>query len=145
MMSGSLKTRSFEKEFIVQTARSSGPGGQKVNKTESKVELRFHVDNSQLLSNEEKEKVKEKLKHKINNEGFLQVFAQEHRSQLKNKELAEKRFYLYLGKALQVKKKRIQTNPTKSSKEKRIQNKKKTSEKKKLRSNKLFQKKLPPT
>ncbi|MBN1187504.1 MAG: aminoacyl-tRNA hydrolase [Bacteroidales bacterium] len=125
-----LANRPFNKEYEFLTSRSSGPGGQHVNKTETKVELRFHVEGSQLLSETEKQRIKEKLKHKINSEGFLQVFAQEYRSQIKNKELAEKRFLQYLLKALAVRKKRIPVKPSKAMIEKRIKTKKINTERK---------------
>ena len=108
-----IANRPFSREYFFITSRSSGPGGQHVNKTETKVELRFHVEESKLLSETEKQQIKEKLKHKINTEGFLQVFAQEYRSQKRNKELAEKRFLQYLLKALAVQKKRIPVKPSK--------------------------------
>ena len=143
MQKNPLRYRPFEKEFFFSTARSGGPGGQHVNKTETKVELRFHVERSAYLSNEEKEAISLKLNHKINNEGYLQVFAQEYRSQAKNKEQAEKKFYQYLKQALKKNKKRVPTKITKVSIEKRIQKKKKLSEKKKQRGiNPLKQ--LPP-
>lgn len=122
--------RPFSKEYIFFTSRSSGPGGQHVNKTETKVELRFHVEGSHLLSETEKQQIKEKLKHKISSEGFLQVFAQEYRSQKKNKELAEKRFLQYLLKALAVRKKRIPVKPSKIMIEKRLKAKKINAERK---------------
>jgi ribosome-associated protein len=128
-----LPYRPFDKEYEFQTSRSGGPGGQHVNKTETKVELRFHVDNSQLLSDEEKEMIKEKQRQRINNDGFLQVFAQEYRSQRQNKELAIKRFFHYLSESLKKKKKRLPTKPSKQAVEKRIKGKKKLGEKKVMR------------
>ncbi len=122
--------RPFQKEFSFQTARSSGPGGQHVNKTETKVELRFHIDNSQLLTEEEKDVLKKKLANRITNEGFLSITVQEYRSQLKNKQLAVELFLELFQKALKKRKKRIPTRPNKSAVEKRIQRKKQTSEKK---------------
>lgn len=125
-----LNNRPFEEEYEFQTSKSSGPGGQHVNKTETRVELRFHIDSSSLLTNEEKERIKQKLGRRINENGYLQVFAQEYRSQLQNKKMAEKRFYQYLHEALKKRKKRIPTKPSKKSIEKRIHAKKKQSEKK---------------
>ncbi len=122
--------RPFFKEYTIHTSRSSGPGGQHVNKTETKVELRFHIDNSQLLSDKEKHEIREKLKRRINNEGYLIVYAQEHRSQAMNKQLAEKRFYQYLVQSLRKRKKRIATKPSRQSIEKRIHAKKVIAEKK---------------
>jgi len=125
-----LINRPFHKEYKFITSRSSGPGGQHVNKTETRVELRFHIEGSRFLSETEKIRIKEKLKHKINDEGFLQVFAQEYRSQKMNKELAEKRFLQYLLKALAVPKKRIPVKPSKGMIEKRIKVKKENAERK---------------
>ena len=125
-----LISRPFEREYIIQTSRSSGPGGQHVNKTETKVELRFHIDSSQCLTDEEKETLKSNLKRKINSEGYLIVYAQENRSQLMNKKLAEKRFFQYLVKALKKDKKRISTRPSKQAIEKRLEVKKQKAEKK---------------
>ena len=126
----SIINRPFEKEYTIHTSRSSGPGGQHVNKTETKVELRFHIDTSSLLSEEEKTILKEKLKRRLNADGYLLVFAQERRSQIMNKQLAEKRFYQYIQQALKPRKKRIPTKPSKEAVEKRMTSKKIKSEKK---------------
>lgn len=125
-----IENRPFENEYIIQTSRSSGPGGQHVNKTETKVEIRFHIESSNLLTDEEKELLKEKLKRRINADGYLLVIAQERRSQLMNKQLAEKRFYQYLVQALKKRKKRVPTKPSKMAIEKRIGSKKIRAEKK---------------
>ena len=134
MNPGSLENRPFEKEFIINTSRSGGPGGQHVNKTETRVELRFHIDSSAFLTDEEKDLLKAKQKKRINKDGFLQIFAQEYRSQKKNKELVEKRFYYYLRNALKKQRRRIATKPSKQGVEKRLRAKKKQAEKKALRS-----------
>lgn len=128
-----LRNRPFESEYQINTSRSSGPGGQHVNKTETKVELRFHIDSSKLLTDEEKELIQIKQKRRINDEGYLIVHAQEHRSQLMNRQLAEKRFFQYLTQSLIRRKKRIATKPSKQSIEKRILAKKIRSEKKSQR------------
>ena len=128
-----FRNRPFESEYLINTSRSSGPGGQHVNKTETKVELRLHVDSSKLLTDEEKELIKEKQKRRINDEGYLIVHAQEHRSQLMNRQLAEKRLYQYLTQSLKKRKKRIATEPSKQSIEKRILAKKIRAEKKSQR------------
>ena len=125
--------RPFQKELIFQTARSSGPGGQHVNKTETKVELKFHIDDSQLLSDDEKVTLKKKLANRITSEGFLTITVQEYRSQLKNKQRAIELFLDLIVKGLKKKKKRIPTKPSKSAVEKRIQEKKKIGEKKSKR------------
>ena len=118
-----LRDRDFSNEFIFQATRSSGPGGQNVNKVSSKVELRFNVKESQLLSEEEKIVLTEKLINKINKEDELILVAQTVRSLLKNKEAVIEKFYLLLEKALMPKKKRFKTKPTKGSIEKRLESK----------------------
>ena len=129
-----LYSRGFEKEVIYQTSRSSGPGGQHVNKTETKVELKFNIDGSVLLSDSEKARIKNKCKNKINSDGFLYLYSQVSRSQLANKEDVFKLFIELLFQALFVQKKRFRTKPTFSSKEKRIDSKKRNSLLKTLRS-----------
>lgn len=107
-----------EIQFI--TSRSGGPGGQNVNKVNSKVELRFDVRNSSLLSDEQKETLLIKLSGKISLEGVLSVVSQRERSQLANKEDAISKFYSLISKALRPVKPRKRTKPTRSSVEKRL-------------------------
>lgn len=133
MLIDELQNRNLEKEMTFATSRSSGPGGQNVNKVNTKVELRFHVENSNLLSEEEKEKITSKLANRINSDGELMVVSQSERSQLKNKEEAVERFYELLAKALKPVKNRKATRPTKASIEERIKAKKQKSEIKNLR------------
>ncbi len=132
-----LQLREFNKEFIFQTSRSSGPGGQNVNKTETKVELRFDVQNSSLLNEEEKEIIFEKLKNRINNEGYLCITSQESRSQLTNKLLTEDIFYELIAKAIKKQKVRKATKPTFAANKRRLITKKYNSQKKELRNNKI--------
>ena len=119
-----LRDRNFQDEFVFQASRSSGPGGQNVNKVSSKVELRFNITNSALLSDDEKIIIGEKLINKINKSGELVLIAQTDRSQLKNKEKVIEKFYMLLEKALTPQKKRHKTKPTKASIEKRLVSKK---------------------
>ncbi|WP_163716421.1 alternative ribosome rescue aminoacyl-tRNA hydrolase ArfB [Mangrovibacterium lignilyticum] len=120
-------------EFVFQTSRSSGPGGQNVNKVNSRVELRFDVINSALLHEEQKAIICRKLASRLTTEGVLLLASQENRSQLRNKELVIARFYELLAHALKPQKNRRATRPTKGSVERRIQSKKIRAERKSSR------------
>jgi ribosome-associated protein len=125
--------KDLSKEFEFITSRSSGPGGQNVNKVNSKVELRFSIFDSKILSQEEKQTLFIKLYHRINNQGILTVVSQEERSQLRNKEIAIEKFYSWISLALQPAKERKKTRKPKAAIEKRLSNKKAKSEKKESR------------
>ncbi|GAB3541591.1 alternative ribosome rescue aminoacyl-tRNA hydrolase ArfB [Pontibacter brevis] len=129
-----LQERDFEKELQFQASRSGGAGGQNVNKVATKVELRFDVQHSELLTEEEKALVQEKLANRINNEGYLQVVCQTERTQLKNKETCINRFYELLRQALTKQKKRKATKPSRASVRKRLEGKKRQADKKSNRS-----------
>ncbi|KAA9331416.1 aminoacyl-tRNA hydrolase [Hymenobacter busanensis] len=120
----------FWSELQVQTSRSSGPGGQNVNKVESRVELRFDVAHSQLLTDEQKQRILEKLGPQLTADGLLLVTAQEDRSQLRNKELALLKLHDTLAKALHRPKPRKPTKPSKGAVRKRLDSKKRLGEKK---------------
>lgn len=128
-----LKNRNFESEFTFSTSRSSGPGGQHVNKTETRVELRFNIPSSEILTDEEKNKLLKELANRINTEGDLIISSQEHKSQSKNKEETIGKFYELIAKALTPRKKRKRTRPSKAAREKRLKQKKMQSEKKQQR------------
>jgi ribosome-associated protein len=123
-------TRDFLPEFEFSASRSSGPGGQNVNKVSTKIELRFNVKNSVLLSDEEKEILLSKLSNKINNVGELIIVSQSERSQIRNKERTITRFYKMIEQALTPPKRRKKSVPTKSSIEKRLKEKQITAQKK---------------
>jgi ribosome-associated protein len=128
-----LSGRDFSREFLFSASRSSGPGGQNVNKVSTKVELRFDVPHSILLTEEEKEILLIRLQKKINSEGFLIVVSQSERTQLKNKEKTIEKFYGLLKKSLTPKKKRRRTMPNAAAKEKRLEEKRILAEKKSRR------------
>ncbi|WP_321298072.1 alternative ribosome rescue aminoacyl-tRNA hydrolase ArfB [Marinifilum fragile] len=123
-------SKDLSKEFEFITSRSSGPGGQNVNKVNSKVELRFSVFDSNILSQEEKETIFKKLYHHINSQGILSVTAQTERSQVLNKEIAIQKFYQWIELALKPVKPRKKTRPTRASIEKRKTDKQQLSKKK---------------
>jgi ribosome-associated protein len=128
-----IKKQLFNPEFEFQASRSSGPGGQNVNKVNTKVTLRFNVPDSNVLELEEKSILMEKLGNKMDNEGNLIIQCQEKRSQIQNKEIAIRKFYDLLLKAFHKKKIRKATKPGKAAIEERIKEKKRISERKKNR------------
>ncbi|MBD0779901.1 aminoacyl-tRNA hydrolase [Maribacter sp. ANRC-HE7] len=117
-------------ELNLKAVRSSGAGGQHVNKVSTKVELAFDVANSSALSSIEKERVLHKLANRLTKDNILMLQADATRSQLKNKELVIKRFLELLENAIKIKKKRRKTKPSRSSVEKRLRKKKKDALKK---------------
>ena len=121
------------KELKFKMSRSSGPGGQHVNKVSTRVSLIFNIVNSSFISQDKKELLLEKLSSRVNSKGELTLHCEETPSQSKNKEIVTKRFLILVKEALKPIKKRISTKPSKASKEKRITEKKQLGEKKSLR------------
>lgn len=115
-------------ELSFKAVRSSGAGGQNVNKVSSKVVLTFDLNNSQSLSVEEKERSQKKLKSKLTLDGILILNCDEDRSQLKNKEIVIKRFLELIEKSLVIPKERKATKIPKSVIEKRLKDKSSNSE-----------------
>jgi len=120
-------------EIIFSASRSSGAGGQNVNKVNTKVTLKFDVKNSQHLTAEEKEILLKKLSTRLTNDGVLILSSQEKRSQLQNKEAVILKFEKIIAKAFEKKKARRATKPSKGAVQERIKQKKQRSEKKQWR------------
>lgn len=123
-----LKSIGLEKEMRFKTSRSSGKGGQNVNKVETRVELFFDVNASKILDEESKALICKKYKNKISELGEFHLAEESERSQLKNKELIIRKFYELIAKALHKPKVRKPTKLSKAEKEKRLKDKKWRSE-----------------
>ena len=122
------------KELVFKTARSSGPGGQHVNKTNTKVILIWSLLESTALNEDEKLRLNTgSFAKRINQQGVFQLSSGQTRSQLKNKELVTSRFFSIINAALRIQKKRKPTTRTKASSLKRLKHKRITSDKKILR------------
>ncbi|RNA63906.1 aminoacyl-tRNA hydrolase [Chryseobacterium nematophagum] len=122
--------KDFSKELSFKISRSSGAGGQNVNKVETSVTVLWNVATSEFFNEYQKNLIYDKLKNRINTEGFLFLTVSENRTQLMNKNMAIKRTLEIVNKSLVVPKKRIATTPSKAQKQKRLDLKKKTAEKK---------------
>lgn len=128
-----MESAIIEKEIYFRTSRSSGSGGQHVNKTETRVELCFEVQASQGLSNAEKAKVEQSLSKRINKAGVLSLSCERHRSQLLNRSEVTTAFFELLRKALRPAKRRRGPSPMRANAAKRLQAKQRRSDKKALR------------
>ena len=124
-------------ELVFTMSRSSGPGGQNVNKVNTKVTLKLDVVNSSVLTLEQKELIAEKLATRTTKEGVLILTAQEKRSQMQNKEAVVFKLDQLLTKAFADRKARKATKPSKAAHHARIKAKKHRSEKKQWRSKKM--------
>lgn len=120
----------LQSECDFKAVRSSGPGGQHVNKTSTKVMLHWDLDNSKVFSDDQKERIKQRLASKLTSENQLVLSFDQSRSQHKNKEEVFKNLVQLLEKALVIPKKRKKTKPSLASKRKRLESKKRNAEKK---------------
>lgn len=133
-----LLTSIIEHETSIQHAKSSGPGGQNVNKRETKAELYFNIDQSSHLTEVQKERLKnlEQVRNHISHEGVLRITSQEERSLGQNKDNVIHKFKNLLMEILTEPIERIETKPSQSSKQKRLQIKKVHGQKKQSRNRK---------
>ncbi len=120
-------------ELTYVTSRSSGPGGQHANKSETRVTLKWDLENTELLGPIQKSRVRKKLSTYLTDEGIIKLSSDANRSQKRNKSDVQERFCRLLLAALKVPKRRKKTKPSRRAKERRLKNKKKKSDKKKNR------------
>jgi len=125
-----LNEEELKKEIKYKAVRSSGSGGQHVNKVSTKVELHFSVQDSENLTHEQKEVLLDKLSNRLSNDGLLIMSSGKTRSQLKNKNVVTLKFFDLLYDLLQPKKKRKPTKLPKHIKIERLKQKRKHAEKK---------------
>lgn len=128
-----------EHELEITTSRSGGAGGQHVNKTDTRITVRWNVKNTQALNDEQKERVLQKLHTQLTTEGDLIVHNSQSRSQQQNKKIALAQLANQVAQALTIPKKRKKTKISKSAKEARLQTKTHRSTLKKLRSKKIHE------
>jgi ribosome-associated protein len=128
-----VQSRDLERECLFTATRSSGPGGQNVNKVSTRMELRFDVPASALLDDWEKTRIREKLGRYLTQESVMILVSQSERTQLGNKKKVYERFLLLLERALIPERKRIPTRPSNSSRQRRLDDKRHRGLKKNLR------------
>jgi ribosome-associated protein len=125
-------------ELDVRVSRSSGAGGQHVNKTSSRVEIFWNVAASRALTEEQRTRLQSKLASRLTGEGSVRVVASDMRSQSRNRDLAEERLADLIRRALVVQRRRKPTKPSRASKEARLESKKRHSDKKRNRDGRAF-------
>lgn len=120
-------------ELLITASRSGGPGGQHVNKTSSKIALRWNVKHSESISDEQKNLILKRLSCRLVGEEEILIQVESERSQLRNRMIARERLKALLFDALKPVKKRTKTKPTLGSQLRRLENKKQRGQVKKLR------------
>ncbi len=120
-------------DLEIRVARSSGPGGQHVNTTDSKVELRFDLEGTTALDEVLKGRIREALGNRITKDGVLVLQSNEHRSQHRNREAARDRMRNLLTDAIEPPRQRHRTKPSRGAKRRRLEDKKQRGQTKKLR------------
>ena len=120
-------------EISFEYARSSGPGGQNVNKVETKVRLLFDVSNSPSLSDSQRLRIEERLASRIAKDGTLRVSSQRHRTREANRKAAIERFVELVAGALEHEAPRVPTNVPRRVKQRRLESKRQRSQKKAMR------------
>ena len=126
-------------ELDVRVSRSSGAGGQHVNKTSSRVEIFWNIPASRALTEEQRARLLDKLSSRLTTEGSIRVVASDMRSQSRNRDLAEERLSELVRRSLLVPRKRKATKPTRAAREARLESKRLHSNKKRTRTDKSFE------
>ena len=120
-------------ELEFRATRAGGPGGQHVNTSSTRIELLWNVRTTRALSDEQRERVQQRIASRTDADGNVRVVSSESRSQLRNRESAEERLAEMLRRALTPSRKRIPTRPSRRAREARLQDKRRQSEKKRMR------------
>ncbi|MGH8887036.1 MAG: alternative ribosome rescue aminoacyl-tRNA hydrolase ArfB [Egibacteraceae bacterium] len=119
-----------DEELVFRFSRSSGPGGQHANTSDTRVELRFDVEGSQVLSEEQKARIRERLGNRVTADGVLVLTGDEHRSQTRNRDAVLARFTALLAEALQPQRPRKPTRRSRAAQQRRLEAKRQQAEKK---------------
>ncbi len=120
-------------ELWFTATRSGGPGGQHANTSSTRVILHWSMENSSVLDGDQKRRVRKRLKRNLTDDGILQVSVADTRSQHRNRQIARQRMAKQVQKALQKKKRRVATKPSRSARRRRLQKKRRRGKKKELR------------
>lgn len=120
-------------ELVARATRSGGPGGQHVNTSSTRIELLWNVRNTRALDDAARERVLTKLASRLDGEGWLRIVSSEYRSQLRNREEAERRLAETVRRALAVPRKRKRTKPPRAAVERRLEEKRRRGEVKRMR------------